>query len=102
MQEINKPEFRTFWEAKNNEQTIVHRGVTETNQVTTTDLPILNHSTNAGEVFPPLPSEIGVTLIAGEIYSYSKGMVTVISTHERTADSPEELACKFIFDAADI
>jgi len=94
MGEINKPTSRTFWKITSNDGTsVVHEGLTDINQVTTTGQPILNSSTNADTLYPPLPSS--GTITAGEIYSYEQGMVQCIQTHERTIYPPDQTPALF-------
>lgn len=91
MEEISKPDKRTFWKASFGD--LVHEGFTEVNQVTTTGLPVFEHNVGASTIFPPLPST--GTLTEGEIYSYNDNMVEVRQTHERTIYPPEDTPALF-------
>jgi len=90
MNNINKPNKRTFWKVNTGSEE--HTGITETNQVTSTKYSIEN-SDNADTIFPPLPASGTVT--EGEIYSYQGGMVEVRQTHERTGHAPNEVPALF-------
>ena len=85
-QQIEKPTNRTFWKISNDNSSVIHEGMTEPNQVTTTGLSIINQSNDATNVYPSLPTS-GL-LTEGEIYSYDNGMVIVVQTHNRTIYSP--------------
>jgi len=91
MNNINKPIKRTFWKVNTGSEE--HTGITEPNQVTSTNYQIEN-SDNADTIFPALPSS--GTLTEGEIYSYQGGMVEVIQTHERTIFEPSETPALFL------
>jgi len=90
MNNINKPNKRTFWKVNTGSEE--HTGVTEPNQVTST-VHLIENSDNADIIFPTLPSS--GTLTEGEIYSYQGGMVEVRQTHERTGHAPSEVPALF-------
>lgn len=91
MREIKYPAKRTFWKATGTG--VLHQGFTDPNQVTTTGQPTLVSNTDATTIYTVLPAS--GTLIAGEIYSYNKGMVQVVQTHERTIYAPEQTPTLF-------
>ena len=88
MRELNKPSKRTFWKAVSADATsVVHQGVTEMDQETTTGQPVFTTNTNATSLFTALPTA-GTSLTTNSIYSYSNGMVRVIQDHIRTTNAP--------------
>ncbi len=87
--EINKPENRTFWRTSGNDN-VVHEGVTEIGQQTTTGQKNMTSHIDASKVYPPLPSELGTWLKEGVIYSYEKDSVIVRHPHRRTIYPPSE------------
>lgn len=97
MNEIKYPDYRTFWNIKDENGDIIHQGMTEVNQVTTISgqSTIETNTTDASTLYPPLPdspinNEEGVFLSSGEIYSHNTSMVIVIQEHNRTIYPPEE------------
>jgi len=86
MNNVNKPNKRTFWEVNADGKLL--KGLTEINQVTSTKFPITS-SDNADDVYPPLPN-VGTPLKEGEIYSYQGGMIEVRQDHVRTNFEPIE------------
>ena len=83
--EIKYPANRNFWTAEENGE-VLHSGVTEPNQVTSTAHD-LTGSEDAGDVFPELP-ESGL-LKEGDVYAYQGGMVRIEQDHERTIYPPQ-------------
>lgn len=86
MNNVKKPNKRTFWEVNADGKLI--KGFTEINQVTSTKFPITSND-NADNVYPPLPS-VGTFLEEKEIYSYQGGMIIVRQDHNRTNFEPSE------------
>ena len=100
MNEIKYPDYRTFWNIKDENGDIIHQGVTDINQVTTSGQPTIETSNDASTLYPTLPdppvnNEEGVLLQEGEIYSHNSSMVIVIQEHNRTIYPPEETPALF-------
>src|SRR5688572_21429379 len=95
MEEINKPQKRTFWKILNPDGSILHSGITEIDQVTTTGQGNITSSVNANDVFEPLPAQPGAPLVKGQVYAYNGGMIIVEQTHERTIYAPEDTPALF-------
>lgn len=93
MAEINKPDKRTFWRIISADQSVIHEGFTDPDQVTTSGLTIANSSVSAQSVYPPLPAS--GQLLKGKIYSYQNAMIVVEQTHERTIFEPSATPALF-------
>lgn len=94
MNEIKYPDKRTFWKITSADgKTVIHDGVTEINQVTSTGQPIMNADTKCSDIFPVLPDNGELT--EGKIYSYDGDMVIVRQTHVRTIYSPKDTPALF-------
>lgn len=89
MQEINKPDKRTFWEITDSKGAIIHKGFTDVNQVTTTGHIIAKQDSDASKVYPELPKE-GV-VEEGEIYSLNGNMVKILKTHEINSEESDKI-----------
>ena len=94
-QEIKYPINVNFWTAKNASGKVIHEGMTEPDQVTTTGQSELVGSDNADGIFPELPKE--GQLKQGDIYSYNGGMVIIEQDHERTIYPPQETPALITF-----
>jgi len=104
MPEIAKPERATYFIARNGDGTIVHYGVTQPNQVTTTGQSVLEYTNEEPEYlqlaspyadrFPELPSE--GPLARGEMYKFGSTVVIVRQDHERTQFDPADTPALFM------
>lgn len=110
MPEINKPTSATYWVARNADGSVLHHGVTDTNQVTTTGQPTFVYDTDQSQQlseleayvdsFPELPS-IGTALQAGEIYKHNGSLYAVRQSHNRTEHDPQDVPALFLWHRAD-
>ena len=88
IQEIRKPDSRTFYKFTSTDGLTVHEGYTDINQVTQSGLANKEVSIDASTIYPALPSSGRIE--EGVIYSYQGGMVRVVQSHDRTLFKPEE------------
>jgi hypothetical protein len=106
MIEISKPERRSFYVAKRSDDTIVHVGYTDSNQVTTSGLDELIHSPEENVhlgnlsalvgVFPDMPA-FGESLQYGEIYVFEGTVYMVRQSHNRTEHDPADVPALFLW-----
>lgn len=109
MGELNKPERATYYVATG-PGGIVHTGLTEPGQVTTTGQPVFSTATEENEYlsllgpiesdFPALPAA-GTPLEQGQIYLWGEIAVMVRQTHIRTEHDPEDVPALFIVHRLD-
>lgn len=95
MKEIKYPNNLNFWTAKDATGEIIHTGMTEPDQVTTTGQDEIMGSENADDVYEPLPDK--GQLKQGDIYSYDGGMVIIEQDHERTIYPPVQTPALITF-----
>ena len=88
IQEIKKPDGRTFYKFTSEDGVTTHQGVTEINQVTVSGLDIMSENVDPILVYPDLPNE--GELFEGAVYSHKGNMIKVVKTHNRTNLEPEE------------
>lgn len=109
MGELSKPERATYYVATG-PGGIVHTGLTEPGQVTTTGQPSFSTATEEDEYlslldpiasdFPALPSA-GSQLEQGQIYLWGEIAVMVRQSHVRTEHDPETVPALFIVHRLD-
>lgn len=112
MSEIAYPATTKRFVARNADGSVLHVGVTEPQQVTTTGQPVLEeHDENSvlnalaafADQFPPLPDAPApggepVTLEAGELYAWDGQVVRVRQRHNRTTNlDPTDIAARALF-----
>lgn len=116
MSEIAYPATTKRFVARNTDGSVLHVGVTEPQQVTTTGQPVLDQADDENgllnllsgfsDQFPPLPaagSEAGLT--QGEIYDWNGTLVMVRQSHTRTEHDPADVPALFLVyrpDASDV
>lgn len=109
MPEINKPTEATYWVARNADGSVLHHGVTDTNQVTTTGQPTFVYDTEQGEQLAELSNyadQFSVLpdsgeLQAGEIYRYGDELYAVRQSHSRTEHAPQDVPALFLWYRSD-
>lgn len=100
MKEINKPSQTKHWIANSEDGSIMHEGITEPNQVTSTGLHTLEGFDSEEErvtyigtmdvgMFPTIP-EVGQECIEGKIYAYGDNKSKCLQSHNRMSYTPEE------------
>lgn len=104
MPEIAKPERATYFIARSADGSVVHYGITQPHQVTTTGQGVLEFSADEPEFlgiaqpyadkFPDLPSEGELT--AGDPYKFGTTVVIVRQTHNRTEFDPADTPALFL------
>lgn len=109
MGELSKPERATYYVATG-PSGVVHTGLTEPGQVTTTGQPSFSTATEENEYlglldpiasdFPALPSA-GTPLEQGQIYLWGEIAVMVRQSHIRTEHDPETVPALFIIHRLD-
>lgn len=109
MGELNKPERATYYVATG-PGGVVHTGLTEPGQVTTTGQPSFSTATEENEYlnlldpiasdFPALPAA-GSPLEQGQIYLWGEIAVMVRQAHIRTEHDPETVPALFIVHRLD-
>jgi len=105
MKEIVKPKDATFFVARSADGSVLHKGVTEPNQITSTGQPVLEHSADEIEhiqhltpyvaKLEPLPAQ-GEKLLAGDIYAYQGEVLIVRQDHIRTHHDPSTVPALFL------
>ena len=110
MPEISKPTESKWWIARNGDGSVLHQGINEPNQVTTTGQPMLDSSDSESEQlqkltsyigsFPKVP-EVGEELTEGEIYSIDGQLVQVRQSHKRTDNPPRDVPALWLWYRAD-
>ena len=93
---IEKPNRRTFWKIRSADGSVIHKGITEINQVTSTNMEIESQDSDPSNVFDPLP-ESG-ELKEGEIYTWDGKMVRVEQTHDRMHYAPDQTPALFTIE----
>ena len=93
---IEKPNKRTFWKIRSADGSVIHKGITEINQVTSTNMEIESQDSDPSNVFDPLP-ESG-ELKEGEIYTWDGKMVRVEQTHDRMHYAPDQTPALFTIE----
>lgn len=99
---ITKPTAPTFYRAHG--PGVIHEGVMEPGQVTTTGQPNLLHSTdpaefagmvaNSGAMVTPMPLE-GEEVQRGSVYDNNGTAYVAVQGHTRTADDPDTIPALF-------
>ena len=100
MKELKYPENIKYWIVHNEDGSVMHTGITEPNQVTTTGQPVFESADTeeglrtiiAGKdvtLFPPIPQE-GEQCEEGKIYRYGDDKIKCLQGHTRTHYTPEE------------
>lgn len=105
MSEIAYPETEQHYIARSADGSVLHVGVTASDQVTTTGQPVLEHTDDVNEhlatlsawsdQFEPLPSA-GAWLEAGDMYRHGDGVVIVRQSHTRTEHEPADVPALFL------
>lgn len=105
MSEIAYPETEQHYVARSEDGSVLHVGVTASDQVTTTGQPVLEHTDDINEHlatlstwsdrFEPLPST-GAWLETGDMYRHGDGVVIVRQSHIRTEHEPADVPALFL------
>lgn len=95
MNEINKPANRKYWYVTKG--TMLHNGITEPNQVTSSGFTTLDSSDTMSEyltklqlviaLLPPVPNDF---VIEGKAYVFNAKPVIAKITHERRVQDPDQ------------
>lgn len=110
MPEISKPTESKWWIARNGDGSVLHQGINEPDQVTTTGQPTLDLSDSESEQlqkltpyvasFQAMPA-VGVPVTRGEIYSLSNELFQVRQSHKRTDNPPRDVPALWLWFRAD-
>ena len=86
IQEIRKPDSRTFYKFSSTDGLTVHEGYTDIDQVTQSGLANKEASINPAIIYPALPSSGWIE--ENISYSYNGDMLRVVQSHNRTHFEP--------------